>query len=86
MALVTFSFGIGIRQMWGLKIVSKDRRTDGSKDKLAFGLVVTLKGMKKIDRYDDFVRECYRYWIVNRISIENQIDVYNQASEEIQFE
>lgn len=77
---------IGIRQMWGLKIVSKDRRTDGSKDKLAFGLVVTLKGMKKIDRYDDFVRECYRYWIVNRISIENQIDVYNQASEEIQFE
>ena len=72
--------------MWGLKIVSKDRRTDGSKDKLSFGLVVTLKGMKKIDRYDDFVQACHRDWIVNRISIENQIDVYNQASEEIQFE
>lgn len=77
---------LGLRQMWGIKIVSKDRRTDGSKDKLSFGLVVTLKGMKGVDRYDDFVQACHRDWIVSRISIENQIDIYNQASSDITFE
>ena len=38
------------------------------------------------DRIDDFIKLCMmRGWIVNRVDIENQIDVYNRAEEEIEF-
>ncbi len=77
---------LGNKQMWGIKIVSKDRRTDGSKEKLTFGLVVTLKGMNGINRFDDFVQACQRDWIVHKISIKNQIEIYQKAEEEIVFE
>lgn len=38
------------------------------------------------NRIDDFIKLCMmRGWIVNRIDVENQIDIYNKAEEEIEL-
>lgn len=38
------------------------------------------------NRIDDFIKLCMmRGWVVNRIDVENQIDIYNKAEEEIEF-
>ena len=58
------------------------------KDSLPFGVVVTLKEMNGVNRIDDF-REpmCLaRGWLVQRLDIENQLDLYAKAEEEIEFE
>ena len=72
--------------LWGLKINTKER-LQKRKDPLQFGVVVTLKEMKGVNRIDDFVKMCLaRGWLVNRLDIENQLDVYAKAEEEIEFE
>ena len=50
-------------------------------------VVVTLKEMNGVNRIDDFVKLCLaRGWLVSRLDIENQLDVYAKAEEEIEFE
>ena len=72
--------------LWGLKINTKER-LQKRKDPLQFGVVVTLKEMNGVNRIDDFVKMCLaRGWLVNRLDIENQLDVYAKAEEEIEFE
>lgn len=72
--------------LWGLKINTKER-LQKRKDPLQFGVVVTLKEMNGVNRIDDFVKMCLaRGWLVNRLDIENRLDVYAKAEEEIEFE
>lgn len=72
--------------LWGLKINTKERLRK-RKDSLQFGVVVTLKEMNGVNRIDDFVKLCLaRGWLVSRLDIENQLDVYAKAEEEIEFE
>lgn len=72
--------------LWGLKINTKER-LQRKKEPLPFGVVVTLKEMNGINRIDDFIKMCMaRGWLVNRLEIENQLDVYVKAEEEIEFE
>ena len=72
--------------LWGLKINTKERLRK-RKDPLQFGVVVTLKEMNGVNRIDDFVKLCLaRGWLVSRLDIENQLDVYAKAEEEIEFE
>ena len=72
--------------LWGLKINTKER-LQKRKEPLQFGVVVTLKEMNGVNRIDDFVKMCRaRGWLVNRLDIENQLDVYAKAEEEIEFE
>ena len=53
----------------------------------ALGLVVTLKEINGVNRIDDFIQNCQlRGWLVNKIDIENRIDIYNIAEEDIHFE
>ena len=36
---------------------------------------------------DEFISQCaLKGWLVNRINVENRLDVYNIAEEEIEFE
>lgn len=54
---------------------------------LRFGVVVTLKEINGINRIDDFIQQCnLKGWLVNRVNIENRIDIYQTADEEITFE
>lgn len=72
--------------LWGLKINTKER-LQKRKDFLPFGVVVTLKEMNGVNRIDDFVKMCLaRGWLVQRLDIENQLDLYAKAEEEIEFE
>ena len=71
--------------LWGLKITNKERleRENG----LKFGVVVTLKEMYGKNRIREFIDQCtMRNWIVNRINIENRLDIYAAAEEIIEFE
>ena len=72
--------------LWGLKINTKER-LQKRKDSLPFGVVVTLKEMNGVNRIDAFVKMCLaRGWLVQRLDIENQLDLYAKAEEEIEFE
>ena len=50
-------------------------------------MVVTLKEMNGVNRIDDFIKMCMaRGWLVNRLDVENQLDIYTRAEEEIEFD
>lgn len=73
--------------MWGLSIKTKERAQVKAGRGLQFGVVITLKEMNGVNRIDEFVKLCMmRGWIVNELIIENQIDIYVKAEEEIEFE
>lgn len=74
-------------KLWGLSIKSKARNAAGARDRLAFGVIVTLKEMHGVNRIDDFIQQCQaRGWIVNRINVEAKVNVYNQAQMELPLE
>ena len=73
--------------MWGISILTKDRVTTKEKKSLQFGLVITLKEMNGKNRIDEFMKSCMAHgWLVNRIDVETQLDIYSRAEEEIEFE
>lgn len=71
---------------WGISLKTKERLSGNGKKELNFGIVITLKEINGQNRLEEFIRLCsLRGWIVNRINIENQIDVYIKAEEQIVF-
>lgn len=78
------AYGAG---MWGLSIKTKERLKGKRSKGLQFGVVVTLKEMKGVNRIDDFIKLCMmRGWIVNRLNIENRLDIFVRGEEEVSFE
>ena len=72
--------------MWGLSVKSKER-LDIREKGVKFGVVITLKELNGVNRIDEFIKQCsLRGWLVNKIDVENRVDVYNIAQEEIEFE
>ena len=75
------------RKTWGISIKTKERLNNGDGKGLKFGLVITLKEINEVNRIDTFVRNCISCgWDVNAISVDNKLDIYNIAEEEIEFE
>lgn len=73
--------------MWGLSIKTKERLDPKAGRGLQFGVVVTLKEMNGKNRIDDFIKMCMmRGWVVTRLDVHTQVDVYVKAEEEITFE
>lgn len=73
--------------LWGLSIKTKERTVTRTKAPLQFGVVVTLKEMNGVNRIDDFIKMCMaRGWLVSKLDVQNQIDIYAKAEEEITFE
>ena len=73
--------------LWGLSIKTKERTTTKIQAPLPFGVVVTLKEMNGVNRINDFIKMCMaRGWLVNQLDVQNQIDVYMKAEEEVEFE
>lgn len=78
------SYGEGL---WGISLKTKERLDQKFGTNMHFGLVITLRAMDGVNRIDDFIQRCsFRAWLVNRIDIENQIDIFNAAEQEIEFE
>ena len=54
------------------------------RDKIKFGLVVTLKEINGENRIDEFIQRCFfNQWFVEKVEVENKIELYNKAEEEI---
>lgn len=73
--------------IWGISIKTKERLEEKFGDGIKFGIVVTLKEINGVNRIEDFIRNCsLRGWLVNRVDIDNRIDIYNIAEENIDFD
>lgn len=73
--------------LWGISIKTKERLEEKYGEGLKFGLVITLKEINGINRVDEFIQQCsLRGWLVNRVDVDNRIDIYNLAEEEIEFD
>lgn len=73
--------------MWGISIKTKERLNRRDGNGIKFGLVVTLKEINGINRINDFIHQCeLRGWLVNKIDVENRVEIYNKAQEDISFE
>lgn len=74
-------------RLWGLSVTSKERLSTQMRAPLNFGVVVTLKEVNGMNRIEDFIKACtLRAWIVHRIDVQNQLDIYASSQEEIHFE
>ncbi len=73
--------------MWGLSVKTKERLNNKDGQGIKFGVVITLKEINGVNRFEEFIKQCsFRGWLVNRIDVENKIELYNKAEEEIKFE
>lgn len=72
---------------WGMEIKTVNRLNPKDSLGIRFGVVVTLKEMNGVNRIDEFIRNCHlNGWIVNRIDVQNRIDLYNSINEDIELE
>lgn len=73
--------------LWGLSVKTKERLWKRDGEGLKFGVVITLKEINGVNRIDEFINQCtLRGWLINKVEVENMIDIYNKAEEEIEFE
>ena len=74
-------------RLWGITVTSKERLSTRMKKHLNFGAVITLKELHGINRIDEFVKACIlRGFIVNRLDVQNRIEIYHATQEEIIFD
>lgn len=72
--------------LWGISLKTKERLDEKYGVGIKFGIVVTLKEIDGVNRIDEFIKNCFlRGWLVNKIDVENRIDIYNIAEEKIEF-
>ncbi len=74
-------------KLWGMSIKTKERLQPRDGEGIRFGVVVTLREMNGVNRIEDFIQQCsLRGWLVNRLNVEQRIDVYQTAEETVEFE
>ena len=72
---------------WGLSIKTTERLSEKYGEDLRFGIVITLKELNGKNRIRDFIQQCQLKGIlVNEISVDTRIDIYNKAQEDIELE
>ena len=71
---------------WGIEVKTNNRLDPQDGVGLRFGIIVTMKEMYGINRIDEFIRNCnLNGWLVNKIDVENRIDIHEKVNEEIEF-
>lgn len=74
-------------RLWGVTVTSKERLSTRVGRHLNFGAVITLKELNGINRVDEFVKACtLRGFIVNKLDVQNRVEIYNATQEEITFD
>lgn len=73
--------------LWGLSVRTKERLNEKDGYNMRFGVIVTLKEINGVNRIKDFIQLCqFKGWIVNKLDVENQINIYHIAEEEVIFD
>lgn len=73
--------------LWGLSVRTKERLNEKDGYNMRFGVIVTLKEINGVNRIKDFIQLCqFKGWIVNKLDVENQINIYHIAEEEVVFD
>lgn len=73
--------------LWGISIKTVERLGGNDGQGVRFGLVITLKEINGINRYQEFKQQCsLKAWLVNEIDVENRLELYNKAEQEITFD
>lgn len=68
-----------------IKTIERLKTRDGQG--VRFGVVVTLKELNGENRIEDFIQQAeLRGWLVNRLQIDVQVELFNSLNEEIEFE
>ncbi|QJG66377.1 S8 family peptidase [Mycoplasma phocoeninasale] len=69
---------------WGLEIKTSNRLDAIDGLDVKFGAVITLKALDGKNRIDEFIKNChFNGWIINKIDVENRINIYEKAEEKI---
>lgn len=72
---------------WGFSLKRKKRTNHDEDLNIRFGLVITLKEIKGVNRIDDFIQQCLLRGIaINEVDVENIWEIYEKAEEEIKFD
>lgn len=73
--------------LWGISVKTNDRLNNDDGENIKFGIVATLKEINGRNRIETFVQQCQlRGWLVERLDVETQIDIYNQAEQTIDLD
>lgn len=71
---------------WGMEIKTNNRLDPKDGVGLRFGVVVTLKEIYGVNRIDEFIKNCHlNGWLVNKIDIQNRIDIHEKINEDIEL-
>jgi len=71
---------------WGMEIKTNNRLDPKDGEGIRFGVVVTMKEMKGVNRIDDFIKNCnLSGWLVNEINIKNRIDIHEKLNEDVEL-
>lgn len=69
---------------WGLSLKVKERLSKKNGHGMPFAVVITLREMYGVNRYQDFIKACsLSGWLVNEIDVDNRVNIYEKADEEI---
>lgn len=72
---------------WGMEIKTNNRLDPTDGIGIRFGVVVTLKEINGVNRIDEFIKNCtLNGWLVNKIDIQNRIDINKKINEDIELE
>ena len=73
--------------LWGISVKTKNRINPKDGENLRFGIVITLREIHGKNRIDQFIQQCsFNKWFVEEVDIQNKIDIYNIAEEDVKFE
>lgn len=74
------------KRLWGISITSKERLASKMKEPINFGIVITLREIKGINRNPEFYNACSkRGIIINSINLEQKLELYYSNQEEIEL-
>lgn len=74
-------------ESYGLKIYSKERLRPRKDSEVRFGAVITLKAIDGMNRYNWFTQTLQaRAFVVREINVKTQIELFNEANEEVELD
>lgn len=72
---------------WAVAVTSKERLSTRTEDNLNFGIIITLKEIKGVNRIQAFVKSCeIRGIFVNELQPQIRHDIYAKAQQDITFD